>query len=84
MEQMKPTTNDSRLDAQAQPAAADAGGLQDSMKEFGVDTDRMIEATSERVNNLQQVLIEEVQARPMRALGWAAAAGFVLGIIAAR
>lgn len=84
MEQMKPTTNDGRLNAQAQPAAADAGGLQDSMKEFGVDTDRMIEATSERVNNLQQMLIEEVQARPMRALGWAAAAGFVLGIMAAR
>jgi ElaB/YqjD/DUF883 family membrane-anchored ribosome-binding protein len=78
------TTTDGPSDREAQGPAAESGELQGSMKEFGVDTDRMIEATSERVNDLQQMLIDEVQARPLRALGWAAAAGFVLGIMAAR
>jgi hypothetical protein len=84
MGQRKPATSNARLDAEAQAPEADAGHFQDSMKEFGVDTDRMVEATSERVNDLQQMLIDGVHAQTMRPLDWAAAAGFVLGIVAAR
>ena len=55
-----------------------------SLKTYGVDTDQMTEAASERVSELQQVLIDEIRARPLRALGWAAAAGVVVGFWAAK
>jgi ElaB/YqjD/DUF883 family membrane-anchored ribosome-binding protein len=42
------------------------------------------EQASERVSKLQELLMNEVRARPLRALGWAAAAGIVLGFWAAR
>lgn len=58
--------------------------LAENLKEFGIDTDRMSEAAHERVGDLQQMLIDEVRARPLRALGWAAAAGLVLGLMSAR
>lgn len=69
---------------QQQAPAGDTGHFQEAMKEFGLDPDRMIEVTSERVNNLQEMLVEEVRARPLRALGWAAAVGLVIGVMAAR
>lgn len=56
----------------------------DKLKAYGVDTDVMTEAASERVSELQQMIIDEVQARPLRALGWAMAAGVVLGFWAAK
>jgi hypothetical protein len=75
--------------------AADGGGggapdqseqerTSDKLKAYGVDTDVMTEAASERVSELQQMIIDEVQARPLRALGWAMAAGVVLGFWAAK
>lgn len=46
--------------------------------------DEVTDAASESVSEFQQLLIDEIQARPLRALGWAAAAGVVLGFWAAR
>lgn len=61
-----------------------SGELSENLKEFGIDTDRMSEAAHDRVGDLQQMLIDEVRDRPLRALGWAAAAGLVLGLMSAR
>lgn len=47
-------------------------------------TDVMTEAATERVSELQQAIINEVRNRPMRARGWAVAAGVFLGFWAAR
>ncbi|TCR68213.1 hypothetical protein [Bosea sp. BK604] len=60
------------------------GELTANLKEFGIDTDRMAEAANERVGDFQQMLIDEVRNRPMQALCWAAAAGVVVGLLAAR
>lgn len=60
------------------------GEVTANLKEFGIDTDRMAEAANERVGDFQQMLIDEVRARPMRALCWAAAAGVFVGLLAAR
>lgn len=46
--------------------------------------DDVTDAASERVGDFQQLLVDEIRARPLRALGWAAAAGVVLGMWAAR
>jgi hypothetical protein len=55
-----------------------------NLKAVGIDTERMAGAAEERVTALQQMLMDEVRARPMRALAWAAGAGLVLGIWSAR
>jgi hypothetical protein len=39
---------------------------------------------TERLSDLQQLLVEEIQARPFRAVGWAAIAGLAIGVWAAR
>jgi hypothetical protein len=59
-------------------------GVAASLKTYGVDTHQMTEVAGERVSELQQLIIDEVKARPMRALGWAAAAGVIFGFWAAR
>ncbi|KRE17587.1 hypothetical protein ASE66_29445 [Bosea sp. Root483D1] len=56
----------------------------DRLKAYGVDTDVMAEEASERVSELQQMIIDEVRARPLRALGWAMATGVVFGFWAAK
>lgn len=77
----------------AMSQAADEGGAGSSdnaregtsqLKKYGVDTGQMTEAAAERVTELQQLLIDEIRARPMRALGWAAAIGVVFGFWAAK
>lgn len=55
-----------------------------NLRTVGIDTDRITEAAGERVSELQGLLIDEVRARPMRALAWAAAVGAVFGFWAAR
>lgn len=55
-----------------------------SLKEFGIDTGRMAEAANEHVSDLQQMMIDEVRARPLQALCWAATAGLVVGLLWAR
>ncbi|HEV7321821.1 MAG TPA: hypothetical protein VGO04_24720 [Ensifer sp.] len=54
------------------------------LKTYGVDTDQRTETAPDRASELQQLLIDEIRARPMRALGWAAAAGAAFGFWAAR
>ncbi|UZF95656.1 hypothetical protein [Bosea sp. NBC_00550] len=44
----------------------------------------LFDIAGERVSELQQLLLDEIRARPLRTLGWAAAAGVVLGFWAAR
>lgn len=55
-----------------------------NLKEFGIDADRMIEAANEHVGDLQQMMIDEVRARPLQALCWAATAGLVVGLLWSR
>lgn len=44
----------------------------------------LVEMAGERVGRLQDLLVNEVRVRPLRGLAWAAAAGLVLGFLAAR
>ncbi|KRE05014.1 hypothetical protein ASE63_24930 [Bosea sp. Root381] len=60
----------------------DRGGS--TAKRYDVDTDQFTDAAIEQVSELQQLLLDEIRARPMRALGWAVAAGVVLGFWAAK
>ncbi|KRE05028.1 hypothetical protein ASE63_25010 [Bosea sp. Root381] len=60
----------------------DYGGS--TAKRYGIDSDQMAEAATEQVSELQQLIVDEVRARPMRALGWAVAAGAVIGFWAAK
>jgi ElaB/YqjD/DUF883 family membrane-anchored ribosome-binding protein len=59
-------------------------GVSDKLKSYGVDANQITEAAGERVTELQRLFIDEIKARPLRALGWAAAAGFVFGFWAAK
>jgi ElaB/YqjD/DUF883 family membrane-anchored ribosome-binding protein len=68
----------------SEPIESSQEGASDRLKAYGVDTDVMAEAATERVSELQQMIMDEVRARPLRALGWAAAAGVVFGFWAAR
>lgn len=61
-----------------------ASEVTENLKSVGIDTDRMTEAAGERVSELQSLLIDEVRAKPLRALAWAAAAGVVIGFWAAK
>ena len=55
-----------------------------NLRSAGGDTDRISEAAREPVSELQRLLIEEVRAQPLRALAWAATAGVIVGVWAAR
>ena len=88
------TTQATGFKAMSQNAEAESGastqnddgktGIAGSLKTYGVDTHQMTEVAGERVSELQRLIMDEVKARPMRALGWAAAAGVVFGFWAAR
>lgn len=54
------------------------------LKSVGVDTDTMADAAREQVSELQRILADEMRARPMRALGVAAAVGLFVGLMTAR
>ncbi len=68
--------------------AAGAKGMADKMaqqlKSAGIDADDTIELAEQRATDLQKMVSDEIRDRPFRALGWAVAAGFVLGIMSAR
>ena len=55
-------------------------GLSASFKALGIDTGRMAERASDYVDDWQEMLVEEIRARPLRAVGWAAMAGLVVGL----
>lgn len=63
----------------------DAGStVSDNLRSVGVNTDEMAEIAERRVTELQEMLMDEIRARPLRALGWAAAAGLLVGLWAAK
>ena len=65
---------------------ADAGDpVKDAMPASSrLEDSEITEAGRDRANQLQRLIVEEIRDRPVRALGWAAAAGFVLGIWVSR
>jgi hypothetical protein len=44
----------------------------------------LYEMAGERVSRLEEILANEIRARPLRAIGWAAVAGLLVGFWAAR
>ena len=63
----------------------DAGSaVSENLRSVGVNTDEMAEIAEKRVTELQEMLMDEIRARPLRALGWAAAAGLLVGLWAAK
>lgn len=62
----------------------DATEASATLSSDGVDTDRMAAIARQAGSEFQQLIEEEIRARPMRAVGWAAAAGLVLGFMVAR
>lgn len=56
----------------------------ETLKSVGVDTDRMADVAREQATDLQQLIAKEVQERPLRALGIAAAVGLFVGFLSAR
>lgn len=56
----------------------------DTLRSVGVDTDRMVDVAKEQATDLQRLIAQEIQERPLRALGLAAAVGLFVGFIAAR
>ncbi len=58
--------------------------VSDKLKAVGVDTDAMATAAKDQATELQKMLSEELRARPLRALGIAAALGVVVGLMTAR
>ncbi|QCI67772.1 hypothetical protein [Phreatobacter stygius] len=61
-----------------------ASSASKTLKHVGVDTDVMVDAAKGQATELQKLLIDEIAARPFRALGIAAAVGFVVGVWNAR
>ena len=61
-----------------------AGQVNTKLKEVGVDTEVLATAAKDQVTELQRLVGEELKARPMRALGIAAAVGFVFSILTVR
>lgn len=61
-----------------------ANQVSQKLKTAGIDADGAIEMVERRATDLQDMLAEEIRERPLRALGWAAAAGIILGILSAR
>lgn len=66
-------------------AAADiAQDLNARLKSVGIDTDVMAGAAKDQLGGLRQLVADEMQSRPLRTLGLAAAAGILLGFLSSR
>jgi ElaB/YqjD/DUF883 family membrane-anchored ribosome-binding protein len=61
-----------------------AQNVSQKLKSVGVDTDVMVGAAKDHVSELQRLVGQELQHRPYRALGIAAAVGAVVGIMMSR
>ena len=55
-----------------------------TLRSAGVDTDRMVDVAKEQATDLQRLIVQEIQDRPLRALGLAAAVGLFVGFLSAR
>lgn len=61
-----------------------AQNVSERLKSVGVDTDVITSAAKDKASDLQKMLMDELQSRPMRSLGIAAAIGVLVGIMTAR
>ena len=61
-----------------------AQNVSQKLKSVGVDTDVMVGAAKEHVSDLQRLIGQELQHRPYRALGIAAAVGAFVGLMMSR
>lgn len=69
----------------AQRTASDlASDLVRRLKDAGVDTDQLVIQAKDQATELQRAMLQEIRNRPMRALGVAAAAGLLIGLLSMR
>ena len=61
-----------------------AGTVSSKLKTVGVDTDVMVTAAKDQASELQRLISDELRARPLRALGIAAAVGLIVGLLTSR
>ena len=61
-----------------------AATVSERLKAVGVDTDKLAETAREQATDLQRLIVKEIQERPLRALGLAAAVGLFVGFLSAR
>lgn len=71
-------------DSLARGAEDLAATVSSKLKAVGVDTDKMADVAREQAGDLQELIIREIQERPLRALGLAAAVGLFVGFLSAR
>lgn len=65
-------------------AAEIAAEVTKKLREAGVDTDQIIVTAREQADHVQKRITDEIRDRPLRALGFAALAGIVFGLVTAR
>jgi ElaB/YqjD/DUF883 family membrane-anchored ribosome-binding protein len=68
----------------ADEAGEAAANVQEKLKAVGVDTDVMMNAARDQAGELQKLIADELKTRPLRALGFAAAAGLIVGYLSTR
>ncbi|AMJ62535.1 DUF883 C-terminal domain-containing protein [Bosea sp. PAMC 26642] len=61
-----------------------AATVTSTLRSVGVDTDKMVDVAKEQATDLQRLIVQEIQDRPLRALGLAAAVGLFVGFLSAR
>ncbi len=66
------------------PVTAGASVLEDRLAWVSDETEELAEKAGERLTELQEILVDEIRARPLRAIAWAAAAGAILGFLTAK
>ena len=66
------------------PVTAGGSVLEEHFAWVGDEAEELADMAGERMTELQELLVDEIRARPLRAIAWAAAAGVVLGFWAAR
>jgi ElaB/YqjD/DUF883 family membrane-anchored ribosome-binding protein len=71
-------------DSMSRSASEMADTVSTKLKTVGVDTDVMVNAAKDQASELQRILTDEMRARPMRALGIAAAVGVFVGLMTTR
>ena len=61
-----------------------AAELTAKLKAAGVDTDQLMITARDQASDLQRRVVDEIRERPLRAIGFAALAGIVLGLMSTR
>jgi ElaB/YqjD/DUF883 family membrane-anchored ribosome-binding protein len=74
----------SSSDDMSRDASDMAQNVSQKLKSVGVDTDVMVGAAKDHVSELQRMIGQELQHRPYRALGIAAAVGAFVGLMMSR